>query len=67
MCGLAEVTFEIRKSQFGRKGWKVMPENDLDLRVVGPKVIEMVMLRIRDLDYSGHPVPERMTIRLGEQ
>ncbi|TRY78938.1 hypothetical protein TCAL_16728 [Tigriopus californicus] len=59
-----EVSFTIRKSQFGRRGWKVMPEDNLNLRHVNGDIIEKVMCTIRDFELSGRVVPERMTLRL---
>lgn len=62
-----EVTFAVRRSQTGRKGWKVMPELDdnLDLRGAdAAAAIERVMAAIRDVEFSGGGVPDRITVRL---
>lgn len=59
-----EVSFTIRKSQFGRRGWKVMPEDNLNLRHVNGDIIDKVMCTIRDFELSGRAVPERMTLTL---
>ena len=62
----------LRKSQYGRKGWKVMPaapppsdtENLNNLMNLDMAVIERVMARIREIELSGHVVPEMMTVKV---
>eukprot|EP00092_Neocalanus_flemingeri_P048999 GFUD01056167.1.p1 GENE.GFUD01056167.1~~GFUD01056167.1.p1 ORF type:complete len:230 (+),score=68.73 GFUD01056167.1:68-691(+) len=56
------VTFLIKKSLTGKVGWKIMPEDDnLNLRM-NCQVLEQVLTRIRDLQYSGQEVPSRMCL-----
>ena len=58
-----DITFVIKRSQYGRKGWKVMPQEDsTNLRLLKAEVIETVMARIRELELSGLAVPEQMTL-----
>jgi len=57
-----EVTFLIKKSLSGRVGWKIMPEDDnLNLKI-NATILEQVMARIRDMQFSGEVVPARMSI-----
>jgi hypothetical protein len=64
------VTFSIKRSQYGRKGWKVMPapaeagEENLNLKTLDIEIIDRVMARIREIELSGHVVPERMTMKV---
>jgi len=56
------VTFLIKKSVIGRNGWKIMTENEeMNLRL-NRETIEMVTEKIRDLQFSGEVVPDKMTI-----
>lgn len=58
-----EITFLIKRSTFGRKGWKVMPQEEgTNLRMLKAEVMEAVMARIRELELSGLAVPEQMTL-----
>ncbi len=57
--------FKVSRSKFGRKGWKVMPEEDnLDLKE-SAGAIEKVMARIKDLEFSGKDVPDTITVEWG--
>ncbi|XP_023337850.1 uncharacterized protein LOC111708643 [Eurytemora carolleeae] len=57
-----EVTFIIKKSVSGRIGWKIMPvDENLNLRM-NANVLEQVMNRIRDLQFSGQVVPDKMSL-----
>ena len=62
--------FSLRRSQYGRKGWKVMPaapppsENLNNLMNLDMAVIERVMARIREIELPGHQVPELMTVKV---
>jgi hypothetical protein len=63
---LDEVTFAVSRPKYGRRGWRVMPEEESgDLR--DPAVsaaIEKVAAMIREIEFAGHVVPERITIKL---
>merc|ERR1711936_434861 len=57
-----EVTFLIKKSLSGRVGWKIMPEDDnLNLKI-NATILEQVMSRIRDMQFSGEVIPAKMSI-----
>lgn len=65
------VTFSIKKTKFGRRGWMVMLDgNDEDHETNGMKwmaevgIMDRVLTNIRDLELAGHAVPEKMTIRI---
>lgn len=64
---LKEITFTIRKSKFGRVGWKVMPEEGCNLKKLNAEIIERVMSRIRDMEFSGKPIPDKMTVPIDEE
>jgi len=56
------VTFIIKKTTLGRNGWKIMTENEnMNLRV-NREIIDLVTERIRDLQFSGEAVPDKMTL-----
>jgi len=59
-----EVSFIIKKSLSGRVGWKIMPEDEtLNLRI-NAAILEQVMNRIRELQFSGSVVPDKMSLRI---
>jgi len=59
-----EVSFTIKKSLTGRIGWKIMPEDEnLNLKM-NAYVLEQVMNRIRELQFSGQVIPDRMSLRI---
>jgi len=59
-----EVTFNIKKSTLGRIGWRIMPEDDsLNLKM-NQEILNQVLEKIRDMQYSGQVVPEKMTVKL---
>ncbi len=66
-----EVSFNIKRSVYGRKGWKVMPAppaagsgENLNLKTLEAEVVDRVMARIREIELSGHDVPEVMTVKI---
>ena len=60
-----EVTFRVKKSNYGRRGWKVMPaEDSVCMKSLGAEVIDRVMTRIRELEFSGRGVPGEITVNL---
>lgn len=64
---LKEITFTIRKTKFGRRGWKVMPEDECNLKRLNAEIMERVMARIRDMEFSGKVIPEKMTVPIEEE
>jgi len=62
-----EITFNVRKAQFGRRGWMVMPtEETIDLKQFKPEVLDTVTSKIRTMELSGITVPDQIKIRLSE-
>jgi len=62
-----EVTFGVRKAQYGRRGWMVMPlEDSVDLQAFKPEVMDTVTSKIRTMELSGITVPNQIKIRLSE-
>merc|ERR1711892_1217476 len=46
----------------GKGGWKIMPEDqNIDLRT-NHEVVEQVLARLRDMQYSGEVIPDKMTL-----
>jgi len=59
-----EVTFLIKKSLSGRIGWKIMPEEEeLNLKI-NPAVLQQVMDQIRDLQFSGQVIPDKISLKI---
>ncbi len=65
------VTYCVQRTKYGRKGWKVMlpPEaeeglDDDNKAFFDKAALEKVMGRIRDLEFSGKEVPERITVEV---
>lgn len=58
-----EVSFAIRPSLGARKGWKIMPESGGDA-IEDPELLQRVVDMIKDMEFSGHSVPERITIKV---
>merc|ERR1719211_502942 len=58
-----EVSFAIRPSLGARKGWKIMPESGGDA-IEDPELLKRVVDMIKDMEFSGHAVPERITIKV---
>ena len=57
-----ELSFTIRPSIGGRKGWKIMPEDDGAIE--DGEIIKRVVEMIKEMEFSGHTVPERITIKV---
>ena len=63
-----EVTFNVRKAMYGRRGWMVMPTEDtVDLKQFKSEVLEEVTSKIRTMELSGITVPNQIKIRLTER
>ena len=66
----AEVTFSIGRTQFGRRGWKVAPffdvgEDEIEFKaLVAAGLVQRVLTNIKQLELTGHTVPEMMTIKV---
>ena len=56
-----EVSFAIKPSLGGRKGWKIMPEAGGD-SIQDPELLQRVVDMIKDMECCGHAIPERITI-----
>merc|ERR1719430_1928928 len=52
-----EVTFKIKKSTLGRIGWRIMPEDDSLNMKMNQEILNQVLEKIRDMQYSGQVVP----------
>jgi len=62
-----EVTFNVRKAMYGRRGWMVMPTEDaVDLKQFKPEVLESVTNKIRTMELSGITVPNQIKVRVNE-
>ena len=62
-----EITFNVRKAMYGRRGWMVMPtEESVDLKQFKPEVLESVTNKIRTMELSGVTVPDQIKVRLNE-
>lgn len=56
-----EMSFKIRPALGNRKGWKIMPEEGDS---VESAVLQKVVALIKELEFSGHAVPERLTLKV---
>jgi hypothetical protein len=58
-----EMSFSVKPSVGGRKGWKIMPES-----AVGgdpdPDILQKVIDLIHEMEFSGKSVPERITLKV---
>eukprot|EP00092_Neocalanus_flemingeri_P046264 GFUD01052027.1.p1 GENE.GFUD01052027.1~~GFUD01052027.1.p1 ORF type:complete len:199 (+),score=70.60 GFUD01052027.1:103-699(+) len=59
-----EVTFLIKKSLSGRIGWKIMPEDEKMNLKINKECVGQVMEKIRDLQFCGENVPDKMSIMI---
>merc|ERR1711970_1273040 len=57
----AEVSFSIKRSLGARKGWKIMTEDGESL---DSNALRAVVGMIKEIEYQGLAVPERITIRV---
>jgi hypothetical protein len=57
-----EVSFSIRRHLGGRQGWKIMPE--AMGATLNPEAVKAVVGMIKEMELSGHQIPERITIRV---
>lgn len=60
--GNKEMSFYIRPSLGGRKGWKIMQESGEEMD--DPELLQRVVDMIRDMEFSGIAVPERITLKV---
>lgn len=57
-----EVTFRVKKTETGRSGWKIMPEDEsLNLKI-NKDVLNQCLDRLKEMQYSGEPIPDKITI-----
>nr|XP_040574495.1 uncharacterized protein LOC121123442 isoform X2 [Lepeophtheirus salmonis] len=62
---LSKITFLIKRSTFGRTGWKVMPEDiDIDMNRLPDSLLANIMGILREAELSGKAVPEKITLNL---
>ena len=62
---MGELSFAIRPAIGGRKGWMIMPDGeDAAPSDSDPEALQRVVEMIRDMELSGHAVPERITIKV---
>jgi len=59
-----EISFKVKKAMMGRIGWRIMPEDDsLNLKM-NKDILNQVLERIKDMQYCGQTVPEKITVKL---
>ena len=64
----ASVTFSVRQTMFGRRGWMVMPKDDsFNMRQVHRDDLEDVLTKIRTMELSGVAVPPSVTVKLNHR
>lgn len=61
--GSAEISFSIKPSVGGRKGWKIMPTEDTNVEP-DPEMLQRVIDMIHEMEFSGRAVPERITMKV---
>ena len=62
-----EMSFSIKPSVGGRKGWKIMPEAETgisDSAETDPEILQRVIDMIHEMEFSGRTVPERITLKV---
>ena len=62
-----ELSFSIKPSVGGRKGWKIMPENapaESSQSETDPEILQRVIDMIHEMEFSGRTVPERITLKV---
>ena len=57
-----EMSFSIKPSLGGRKGWKIMPESGETSP--DPELLQRVIDMIHEMEFSGRAVPERITLKV---
>jgi len=56
------VSFLIKKSKFGKEGWKIMPEDgSFDLKTNG-HILEQAVETVRHMLYAGHDIPNKISL-----
>ena len=60
------VTFAVRESLYGRKGWMVMPlaSYSPDMRNMHPKDLEKIYDELNSMERAGESIPETITYKL---
>jgi len=59
-----EISFKVKKAMMGRIGWRIMPEDDsLNLKM-NKDILNQVLERIKDMQYCGQTVPDKITVKL---
>ena len=63
------MSFSIKPSVGGRKGWKIMPEEASGDAAAGavepdPEILQRVIDLIHEMEFSGRAVPERITMKV---
>ena len=59
-----EMSFSIKPSVGGRKGWKIMPANKDGLEETDPEILQRVIDMIHEMEFSGRAVPEQITLKV---
>ena len=59
----SELSFSIKPSVGGRKGWKIMPESGGEPET-DPEILQRVIDMIHEMEFSGRTVPERITLKV---
>ena len=60
----SELSFSIKPSVGGRKGWKIMPESGGAEPETDPEILQRVIDMIHEMEFSGRTVPERITLKV---
>jgi len=59
-----EISFKVKKTMMGRIGWRIMPEDDsLNLKM-NKDILNQVLESIKDMQYCGQTVPDKITVKL---
>ncbi|XP_040568166.1 uncharacterized protein [Lepeophtheirus salmonis] len=59
-----ELSFTIKPSIGGRKGWKIMPEETESEPITDPVILKRVVDMIKEMEMNGSVIPERLSIRV---
>lgn len=62
----SELSFSIKPSVGGRKGWKIMPAGSGadENSEPDPEILQRVIDMIHEMEFSGRTVPERITLKV---
>lgn len=67
------ITFAVRESLFGRKGWMLMPHAAAgqsvgpDMRQIHQKDLEKIYDQLNSMELQGEEIPETITVKLSQR